>query len=226
MFDEAARWARLQEAQAKALDLFAAIEPLVRPGVTEGELSAQIVALAKARHGVETHWHKSLVRAGANTLATFWDETAEQTLQADDIMFVDLGPVFEAWEADFGATYVLGGDPAKHALKAALPQVAGELTAWYAARPHATGAELYAEAQAAAERRGYRFAGNIAGHLVGEFPHSNFPGGRDVSLIAPVNVTRMRDLDADGRVRYWILEVHLAELDGRFGGFCEGLLVG
>jgi len=39
------------------------------------------------------------------------------TLQADDILFLDLGPVFEQWEADFGRTFALGSDPLKHQLQ-------------------------------------------------------------------------------------------------------------
>ena len=34
-------------------------------------------------------------------------------LTDDDILFLDLGPIFAEWEADFGRTYVLGDDPVK-----------------------------------------------------------------------------------------------------------------
>ena len=34
----------------------------------------------------------------------------------------------------------------------------------------------------------------------------------------------MSDLDGLDRQRYWILEIHLAEPDGAFGGFYERLL--
>jgi Xaa-Pro dipeptidase len=226
-FDEPRRLAELLGAQDRAKALFAAIAAggLIRPGVTEGELSQQIFALAAERFGVEQHWHKRLVRAGSNTLATFYDETAERTLGADDIAFVDLGPVFEGWEADYGATFVVGDDAEKMRLTADLDVVWAELRDFYLAHDGLTGAELYAQAHACAERRGWTFGGSIAGHLVGEFPHSDFPGGREESVIWPKNHTRMRDRDADGRERYWILEVHLVEPQGRFGGFCESLLV-
>lgn len=226
-FDEAHRVAELRAAEARARALFAAIGAagLIRAGVSEDELSAEIFALAAERFGVEAHWHKRLVRAGPNTVATFYDETTNRVLGADDIAFVDLGPVFDGWEADFGATWVLGADPMKLRLRADLEAVWRELRDLYLADAAMTGARLYAAAHEAAERRGWTFGGKIAGHLVGEFPHSAFPGGREESVIFPANVTPMRDKDADGRERYWILEVHLVEPGGTFGGFCERLLL-
>jgi Xaa-Pro dipeptidase len=225
-FNEPRRWAELQAAEARAAALVALIAErgLIRPGASEGQISEEIVALAAEQFGVETHWHPRLVRAGRNTLATFFDKTEEATLQADDIAFVDLGPVFEGWEADYGATYVLGDDPEKRRLAGDVEVVWTELQAFYAANPDLTGADLYAEAHRAAGRRSWRFGGQIAGHLVGEFPHSDLPGGRNESVIWPQNHVRMRDKDADGRVRYWILEVHLVDKDEAFGGFCERLL--
>ena len=226
-FDEAHRVGELRAAEGRARELFAAIGAagLIRAGVSEDQLSTEIFALAAERFGVAEHWHKRLVRAGPNTVATFYDETVDRTLGADDIAFVDLGPVFDGWEADFGATWVLGADPMKLRLRADLEEVWRELRDLYLADDAMTGAGLYAAAQGSAERRGWIFGGKVAGHLVGEFPHSAFPGGREEGVIFPANTTRMRDKDADGRERYWILEVHLVEPGGTFGGFCERLLL-
>lgn len=225
-FDEPARLASLHAAQGRAEALFAAIEAggLVRAGVLESALSDEIHALAAEKFGVEAHWHKRVVRAGANTVTTYHDDPPDLRIAADDILFLDFGPVFDDWEADYGRTFVLGDDPVKQALRRDLGAVWAELRAFYEADPDITGEQLYAEAHRAAQRRGWTFGGNIAGHLVGEFPHTAFPGERSVSLIAPGNDTRMRDRDADGRERYWILEVHLVEPGGTFGGFCEELL--
>ena len=226
MFDEPKRLASLIAAQDQAAALFAAAHAggLLRPGVSESQLSQEIHDLAAERFGVTTHWHRKVVRAGANTVATFYENPPETVLSEDDIVFLDLGPVFGSWEADYGRTFVLGDDPEKRRLAADLDAVWNELADLWRTRPEMTGAELYAAAHRAAEARGWRFAGQIAGHLVGEFPHTDLPGERNVSLIAPVNDAPMSDRDADGRVRYWILEVHLAEPGGAWGGFCEALL--
>jgi len=48
------------------------------------------------------------VRAGRNTLAPYDENPPDLTVAEDDIVFLDLGPVFEELEADFGRTYVVG----------------------------------------------------------------------------------------------------------------------
>ncbi len=62
------------------------------------------------------YWHKRIVRAGHNTLAPYNENPPDLTVAEDDIVFLDLGPVFEEWEADFGRTYVVGDDPVKQKL--------------------------------------------------------------------------------------------------------------
>ena len=225
-FDEPARLARLLAAQDRAKALFDAIAEtgLIRAGVTEQGLSQEIHALAEARFGLQAHWHKRVIRSGPHTLMGYPENPPDRMIEADDILFVDLGPVFDDYEADLGRTFVVGSDPHRLKLAADLPAVFDELKADYEATPDMTGAELFARAQAASARRGWAFGGTIAGHLVGEFPHSGFPGERAISYIAPGNDMRMREPDADGRKRYWILEVHLVDPERGFGGFCEELL--
>ncbi|HEY7880444.1 MAG TPA: hypothetical protein VID31_06340, partial [Streptosporangiaceae bacterium] len=71
--DEDVRAARLLDAQAKAAELFAAIEPrgIIAPGVREVEASDAIRDLAADMFGVDRHWHKRIVRAGLNTLKPY-----------------------------------------------------------------------------------------------------------------------------------------------------------
>ena len=38
-------------------------------------------------------------------------------IEDDDILFIDFGPIFDEWEADFGRTYVIGNDKHKCKLK-------------------------------------------------------------------------------------------------------------
>lgn len=223
---ETDRLGRLIEAEGRALALLDAIEAagFVKPGRSESEVDADLAALAEAEFGIERHWHKRLVRAGSNTLCVFSDTPDERVIGADDTVYLDLGPVFGEWEADVGRTYAVGDDPSRKALVAALPEVFEEVRAHALATPDISGAELYAFASEAAEKRGYIFGGQIAGHTIGEFPHLTWPGAREHSRIYPDNPTRLSDADHLGRKRYWILEVHLVAPDRSFGGFYERLL--
>lgn len=220
------RWAALLAAETRALALLDAIEAagFVAPGRSESEVDADLAALAEAEFGIERHWHKRLVRAGANTLCVFSDTPPERRIEANDTVYLDLGPVFGEWEADVGRTFAVGDEPARNALVAALPEVFEETSAHVRAHPDITGTDLYAFACKAAEKRGYIFGGAIAGHTIGEFPHLTWPGPREHSRIYPENPTRLSDRDHLGRTRHWIIETHLVAPDRSFGGFYERLL--
>ncbi len=78
------------------------------PGCTETDIDKQVFDLAAADFGTRKHWHQRLPRVGQNTIHPIYDKVADVALQEDDIVYVDLGPVFGDMEADFGRTYVLG----------------------------------------------------------------------------------------------------------------------
>jgi Xaa-Pro dipeptidase len=219
--------ASLLAAEAKGMAMFDAIERagFVAAGRSEIEISADTYKLAERDFGVKVHWHKRVVRAGTNTLCTFYDDPPVHVIGPDDIVYVDLGPVFEEWEADIGRSYALGNDPEKKRLVADLPRLFDIVKAHYEASSDITGAQLYRFAQETAETEGWLFGGTIAGHIVGEFPHAQrVPGDRDLHRIAPANPKPMRDPDANGHARHWILEIHLVDGARTFGGFYERLL--
>ena len=222
----ASRRASLEAAEARANAMFDAIEQagLIAPGKSEKELDAEIFALAKRDFGVTRHWHKRVVRAGLNTLCIFADMPPVRVIEPDDIVYLDLGPVFAEWEADIGRSYALGSDSAKQVLVADLPRVFDRVQAHYRNSSDITGAELFAFAQQQAEESGWQFGGVIAGHIVGEFPHAVWSEGRRRSLINAANRERMRAPDNLGRERHWIMEIHLTDHARTFGGFYERLL--
>ncbi|WP_207234602.1 M24 family metallopeptidase, partial [Bradyrhizobium sp. Leo170] len=148
----------LIEAERRAATLFDEIERrnLVRAGRTEREVEQEIYAIALQQFGAEKHWHKRIVRAGTNTLTLAADNPPVRSIEADDIVYVDLGPVFEDWEADLGRTYILGNHPGGPLVEA-LPIVFEKVQAHYHASPGITGSELYAYAQKAAAEAGWLF---------------------------------------------------------------------
>jgi Xaa-Pro dipeptidase len=224
--DEQARRDALVAAEKRAEALLEAIEPaaLIAPGRSEHEVEDDIYALALKQFGVERHWHRRIVRAGPNTLTIANDYPPVRIIGPDDTVYVDLGPVFEEWEADIGRTYALGDDPAKRKLVDDLPRVFERVQRHFRDSPNITGAELYAFAQKAADDAGWAFGGIIAGHVVGEFAHLTWPGDKDLNRIGAKNPTPLRSTDALGREKYWILEIHLVDHARTFGGFYERLL--
>jgi Xaa-Pro dipeptidase len=220
------RRAALEAAEARALALFAAIERdgLIAPGRSESDVEEDIRTLAARDFGVEKHWHRRIVRSGPSSITTAGDHPPVRVIEADDIVYLDLGPVFEGWEADIGKSYALGSDPRKQALVAELPHQFDKLQAHLRAHPGITGAALYAFAVGSTEQAGWTFGGKIAGHIISEFAHAQIPGSKELNRIAPSNTAPMSDPDGNGNPRHWIGEIHLVDRDGGFGGFYERLL--
>jgi Xaa-Pro dipeptidase len=223
---EQVRAKQLLEAQTKAEALFHEIEArhLIRAGITESGLNEDIYALAAEMYGITTYWHKRIVRAGANTLLPYAENPPDLTIKADDILFVDLGPVFEQWEADFGRTYALGSDPAKHKLSRDVGLAFAAGKKYFKEQPNITGAELYSYAQTLAVQFGWEFGGPIAGHLIGQFPHEKIPNDKVSLYVHPESHLPMQSLDDKGHERHWILEIHFVDKQRQIGGFYEELL--
>jgi Xaa-Pro aminopeptidase len=224
--DEEGRARALVAAEEQAEALFHEVvqRGLIEPGRLESEVSDRVRDLGADLFGVDRHWHKRIVRSGPNTLRPYRENPPDRTITADDIVFLDFGPIFAEWEADFGRTFVLGDDPVKHRLQADLPRIFDAGRAHFDADPGITGAELYAYVVGLAEAAGWEFGGSHSGHLVGEFPHELIDGDRIESYIAPGSTGVMRRTDRAGRRCHWILEVHLVDRDRRIGGFHEQLL--
>lgn len=220
------RAAELVSAEEKAVALFdeVAARGLIEAGVAESVVSDRVRDLAADMFGVSRHWHKRIVRSGPNTLHPFKANPPDRAIGDDDIVFLDFGPIFAEWEADFGRTYVLGGDPVKARLRDDLETVWRAGADHFDAHPGITGAELYAHVVTLAEKAGWEFGGAHSGHLVGEFPHELVDGERIESYIAPENPHPMRRTDKGGKVCHWILEVHLVDREREIGGFYEQLL--
>ncbi len=224
--EEEVRVERLLDAQEKAAQLFDEIDrrAMIRPGVGEQQLSGDIHDLAAEMFGVTRHWHRRIVRAGENTLQPFREHPPDRVIADDDIVFLDLGPIFEEWEADFGRTFVLSDDPDKKALRDALPRVWQAGRDYFNTHPDVTGAELFDFVVGVTHAEGFEFGNSIAGHLVGEFPHKKIAGPGVEWYIMPGSDKPMRRTDPSGRLCHWILEIHLVNRARGFGGFYEQLL--
>jgi Xaa-Pro aminopeptidase len=216
----------LRIAQGKAEQLFHEVEArgLIRAGITESHLNQEIYDLAKEMFGISTYWHKRIVRAGANTLLPYAENPPDHTIGEDDILFLDLGPVFEEYEADFGRTFVIGSDPAKLKIRDDVGKAFVDGKRYFHENPDITANQLYAYAVSLAEKYGWEFGGLIAGHLIGQFPHERIADDKVTLYVHPKNNLRMRSTDEKGQLRHWILEIHFIDRERRIGGFFEELL--
>ena len=218
--------AKLIDAEAKALLLFNAIEEsnIIVAGKSENQINTEIYNLAFELFGIEKYWHKRIVRAGANTLRPYDDNPPDLILQTDDILFLDFGPVFEDWEADFGRTYVIGNDPYKHKLKTDIEKAWQEAKNWFHTKTKLTGADYHAYILDLAKQYGYDYGGQLAGHLIGHFPHERLDPKNYSLYVHPENPNDMFLPDANGNKRHWILEIHFIDKEKQIGGFFEQLL--
>ncbi len=218
---------KLLHAEKVTIQLFEAVEQnnLIIAGKTEAQLRLEVADLALEKFGIKDHWHKKIVRTGVNTLATYNENPVNQIIQEDDILFIDFGPIVEGYEADIGRTYVTGNHPVKLKLKNDVEKAWYEIQEWYQMHTKLKASELFHYAAAKANKYGWTFGGEIAGHIVGPFPHEQPADPKSPELdIHPENHNDMFLPDANGDKRHWILELQFIDTEKEIGGYFEQLL--
>lgn len=218
----------LQQAEKKALLLFNEIEnlELIRAGISEKELNTLVYELAFELFGIRKYWHKRIVRAGKNTLLPYRENPPDLVLQDDDILFLDFGPVFEDWEADFGRTYVIGEDTRKLKLQADIEKAWQEGKEYFLRNQDIiTGAQLYNYTQELARKYGWVYGNEHCGHLIGNFPHEKIEGEETINYIHPDKDLPILREGKNGKQLHWIYEIHFIDKQQEIGGFFEQLMV-
>jgi hypothetical protein len=218
---------KLRYAQDISIQFFKAIEEnnLIVPGKTEEQLNAEVCYLAELGFGIAQHWHKRIVRSGENTLAIYPDNPPNRIIEEDDILFVDLGPIVDGYEADIGRTYVVGNNARKLKLKKDVETAWYEIQGWYGRQNRLRASELFHYAAGKAKEFGWEFGGAIAGHIVGKYPHEQPADPQSLELdVHPENHHDMFLRDAAGNKRHWILELQFVDPRDKIGGYFEQLL--
>lgn len=218
---------KMHLAEQKAKELFKTVEErgLIVAGKMESTLSKEVVQIAKDVFGIEDYWHKKIIRAGVNTLQPFNGNPPDRMIQNDDIVVLDFGPIFEGCEADLGRTYVIGNNPLKLKVQKDVETAWYEARDWYLDQASLTGAQFFNYVTGLAKRYGYEFGNEIAGHLVGPFPHEQPDDPADLCFdIHPGNHSSILSADKHGNQRYWILEIQFVDRVNNIGGFFEQLL--
>lgn len=199
------------QARQRSIAAVKEIAALLRPGMT----TASAIALADAhlrQLGASHNWHPTYVRFGPDTQSPAVHPTDRQrVLGADDIFVVDIGPVWDGYEGDYGDTYSTGANVDQLRCAQAARQVFERTRlAWLGGL---TGAALYDIADVYAREYGCTVVREIAGHRVADFPHA---------LYGKHQLANADFIPADG---IWVLEIQVRDLTLPIGAFYEDVLL-
>jgi hypothetical protein len=144
--------------------------------------------------------------------------------EEEEIVFLDFGPILEEWEADFGRTFVVGNHPIYEKLRDDSEKIWHITRDWIIEHTNLKCSEIFHFTVDQAKKFGWSFGGEIAGHLIGQFPHERLDSGQIGFYIHPENDLIWPSLNAHGQERNWILEVHIIDHLLKRGAFFEQLV--
>lgn len=198
-------------AREHSMRALGAIASQLHVGMTTGE-ALEMASQQLQAMGASHTWHPTYIRFGDDTVRGPREGVdLSRRLRATDIAVVDLGPVWDGYEGDYGDTFVFGESPLHLACTQALHEVFDETReAW---KRGMTGCELYDFAEGRAIAKGWQLSRNLAGHRIADFPHALFPSKELAALeIAPSEMV-------------WVLEIQLCHPTEPVGGFFEDILM-
>lgn len=201
---------KFYRARDVARDLAFELSSHIRPGMREEEAHVYYKNLCQ-KHDVSKNWHPPKIRFGPNTLKNFKETSEPVVLKDEDIFFIDIGPVVDGHEADYGETFAVGASFDHKHIADTAKKVFDEVAVHWKKRP-SRGPELYEFARERAKFYGYELNLGMDGHRLGDFPHHLIHKGALLEceeVVVP---------------NAWILEIHLWRTDGKFGAFFEDIL--
>ncbi|MES2801679.1 MAG: M24 family metallopeptidase [Bdellovibrionota bacterium] len=166
---------------------------------------------------VTKFWHPTKFRMASDTTKTFRDLPDENLKTQDqDLVFIDIGPIIDNHEADFGRTIVLNKangllNPNYVNLAKASELIFRE-TEQYWRQTGATGIKLFEFAQNKTADLGYRLDHRMAGHRLGDFPHQVF------------SKHKLFEFEQSPVKNIWVLEIHIVDDNSQRGSFYEDII--
>jgi len=203
---------QMLETRAKAQQAVNRIAAQVQVGMLEEDANKMVVATLREL-GATKAFHKPYIRFGSNTTKTFGaDSDPGIRLGADDIFFIDVGPVWEEYEGDAGDTFVTGSNPELKRCSLDAKRIFHAVAnKWKTDK--ATGVELYHFAVQMAQELGWVLNLDLGGHRLGDYPSGEHYEGplSEISFHPSPNL--------------WMVEIHIRHPEQQFGAFYEDLLV-
>lgn len=201
---------KFYHARDVARDMTHELASHIKSGMTE-EDAHELYKVIYKKHGVEKNWHPPKLRFGSNTLKTFKEVSDPYILQDEDIFYIDIGPVVDNHEADYGETFTLGSNFEHKKIADNSVKIFNEVTQkWRDEKLR--GVALYEWAIKRASELGYKLNMGSDGHRIGDFPHHVFFKGAIIEceeVLLP---------------NAWILEIQLDHPKLKFGAFYEDIL--
>jgi len=201
---------KFYHAREIAIEMTHELASLIMSGMTEEQAHEQYKKICQ-HHNIEKNWHPAKIRFGPNTLKSFKDSSDPYVLQDHDIFYIDIGPVIDGHEADYGETFVLGSDFEHRHIADCSQKLFKEVSQQWK-KNALKGPELYSWAKQRANEMGYRLNMGSDGHRIGDFPHHLFFKGAII------------DCQEELLPNAWILEVQLDHPKLKFGAFFEDIL--
>jgi len=189
-----------------------AIAERVKVGMVEEDARAMAKEVLSSM-GMTKGWHHIIVRFGPNTTKDFIEPSEKGVvLGANDIFFVDIGPVYGDHEGDAGDTFVVGSDADHHRAKKDAKVIWDEVRdKWF--KEGLSGRDLYDFAERTSAAKGWKLNRDLSGHRLSEFPHSVHYDGA------------MAAVDFRPAPLLWVLEIAIIHPERKFGAFYEDLLL-
>ena len=184
----------LEDAQRETLAVLDQLVAEVEPGVSERELAARALELARER-GASGVWTPIAVGAGPGNLVCHPDyPPTDRRVAAVDLVWLDVTPEFDGWPGDATRSVVVGVDPVRERIVADCTRILDATVA--AIEPGMPARELFGVARGLLDRDGYELL-----DLLGNIGHDLDRGGAVAGYIDPRNETPMWGC--------WAIEPHI-----------------
>lgn len=201
---------KFYNAREIARDITHELASQIRPLMAEEQAHEMYKKLC-LKYGIEKNWHPPKIRFGPNTLKSFKENSDPYTLMEEDIFYIDIGPVIDGHEADYGETFTLGQNY-EHRHIADCAQKIFNLVRDEWSKTKMNGPLLYEWATLKAKELGYKLNMGSDGHRIGDFPHHLIFKGA------------ILDCPDELLPNAWILEIQIDHPKLKFGAFFEDIL--
>lgn len=202
------------EARLFCIQMTKRIAACVQSGMTEDD-GQQLIKDEFKKENILKFWHPSKFRIASDTTKSFRELPDKNIrLQEGDIFFLDVGPVINDHEADYGETFIFKktADDTLSNLAEGSKRVWIE-TANFWKSNHVSGEALYAHAGTYAKSLGYTLNPAMAGHRLSDFPHALF------------SKERLSTLGFKPSKNLWVLEILISDDRLGRGAFFEDILI-